>query len=182
MLFFNDYKNLQGTPLNAAGDNLDLLNEGAVQASGLELQIRANFIKKSRHQLDLQTNYTFTKVVFQSDFDRGSEDVKKGDKMPYVSPHTASLMLSYTMNKKLGLSLQNSYTSSMKTAVSDPNSPEIDPLFNIDISLDYSFSSQLSFYGQVLNLTGTEVLVSTRPYGYRPNLRRSFLLGVRYIL
>ena len=184
VIFFNDYKNMQGSLLNAAAENLDLINEGAVQATGLELGGSAELIKKKRHQLSLQANYTFTRVVFQSDFlrdDEIEEYVKKGDEMPYVSPHTGSLTLNYTFNKKLSLSLQNSYTSSMKTTVK-PAAIETDPLLNIDLNAEYSLGSQLSFYGQILNVTGTEVLVSVLPHGHRPNLRRSFLIGARYSL
>ena len=184
VLFYNDYENLQGTPLNAAGDASDILNEGAVRAIGIELQGELDLLNTKTHQLGLQANYTLTDVVFQSDFDRVGEDteevVRKGDNMPYVAPHTVSVGINYRY-RDFTLSLQQSYTSAMLTSVT-AGSPEIDPLFNIDLNLEYRLKKYLSFYGQLLNVTGQQALVSIRPHGYRPNLRRSFLIGFRYTM
>jgi Fe(3+) dicitrate transport protein len=56
----------------------------------------------------------------------------------------------------------------------------IDAYIVIDMSASYQVLPALQVYGTVDNLVGSEYVVASQPYGYRPGKPRSVNLGVKY--
>lgn len=187
VLFYNDYKNLLGSALQAAGtedSSPNLHNGGRVRTKGIELQGRWEVLHSKHRSLLLEGNYTLTEATFRSSFKSnfsGWGEVQKGDHLPYVAPHQGTLISSFK-TKKYAICLQASYTAAMRTQAGKIKNEALqtDALLNMDLNTTYIWNQRLSMYINVLNMTGQTALVATRPAGLRPNMPRSMLIGLQY--
>ena len=94
ILFMNNYTNLLGTDLAAAGGggSTELYNGGAARTQGLEFLLSYNLsselFKKVRFPMSLV--YTYTDGYFRNNFESSFEgwgSVSSGDELPYLAHH-----------------------------------------------------------------------------------------------
>ena len=105
MLFFNDYKNLLGADLEAAGGGgtNEQFNGGAVQTKGIEFNITYDLLyskSNSKFRLPISLVYSYTDAKFLNDFDSDFEGwgtVSAGDHFPYLANNQFTILLSLSL-------------------------------------------------------------------------------------
>lgn len=189
VLFFNNYSNLLGTDLEAAGGGgtNEQFNGGAVQTKGLEFNATYDILyskKQSKFSLPLTIVYTYTDAKFQNNFDSGFGawgEVASGDQFPYLANNQFTIMLGLD-HHKFNFNLSGRYTDEMRTEPGQgeiPTNEKTDSYFVIDASANYNVSKNVSFFVNATNLTNQVYVVARRPAGLRPGLPRAFNLGLR---
>ncbi len=186
--FFNDYVNLLGSDLAAAGGGGtgDLFNGGEVHAKGLEVQITYNLLAANTggYLLPLSIAYTYTDAVFLNDFDSDFEgwgEVARQDELPYLAHHQLSTMVGVE-HLAFGAYLSARYLSVMRTL---PGQGEVHPAEKtdaqlvFDISANYKLHENIALFTSVTNLTNEAYIVARRPAGLRPGMPRSIKIGVK---
>lgn len=188
VLFYNDYINLLGVDLAAAGGqgSTDLFNAGEAQTYGLELSISYDLLTNSTKGFSLPVllNYTHTTATFANDFVSGYEPwgtVESGDLFPYLAPDQLTLQISLE-HSKFALSMNGKYTAQMRTVAGKdaiPIGTEIGSNFILDASATYRLGQQIQLFGSANNLMDDVYLVSRRPAGLRPGMPRTFMIGLK---
>ena len=187
VVFMNDYDNLLGADLAAAGGtgSGDLFNGGAAQTKGLELEVTYDLLgEKSGPGLPLHLSYTFTDAEFHNSFDsefEGWGTVANGDEMPYLAKHQLSLQAGFRCNK-FSTNLQLRYQSDMRTAPGQGSIPAnelIKGFTVIDFSAHYQLNKEVALFLNLNNLTDKAYAVARNPAGLRPGLPRMALGGVK---
>ena len=187
VFFFNDYSNLLGSDLAAAGGSGsgDQFNGGEANVWGLEFEAHYNLIASeySKFTVPIGLAYTLTNSEFQnsfeSDFD-GWGDVEEGDELPYIAKHQFALNIGVE-HTKFNVNLSSKYVSRMRTEAGQgdlQDSFSTDSQFVVDLSTNYHMTNRISLFGSLNNLTDQVYSVSRRPAGLRPGMPRSFMLGV----
>ncbi len=189
VLFLNDYDNLLGSDLSAAGGlgTADLFNGGKVLTKGLELELsyvlQIDNTKKDI-RLPFTLAYSYTDSEFRNDFDSDFGawgKVSAGDEFPYLAPHQLSLRLGLELDR-FAVYLHAKYQDQMRTLpgqVEILESQSIDAYTIIDASMRYRLGQQVSLFASANNLTRSVYAVARRPAGLRPGMPRSFLLGAK---
>jgi len=187
-LFLNDYKNLLGSDLAAAGGSgsNEQFNAGQALTKGLELQLTYDFlsIKSSNFNLPFTLAYTYTDATFRESFESNYEpwgEVVSGDQLPYLAPNQLAAVLSLE-HRNFSLNLSGKYMDKMRTVAGQgeiPDNSRLNSYFVIDFSAEYFFTPILSAFGSVQNLTGEVYAVARRPAGLRPGMPRFFQMGVK---
>ncbi len=188
--FYNDYANLLGADLAAAGGGgtTDLFNGGEVRVVGFELAASADLatpLHVAAVELPLRLAYTFTDAAFQtsfaSEFEGWGGEVTAGDELPYVADHQLAADLGVAWSR-YRFDVRGSYVGAMRT---EPGSgdieatPHTDARFVLDLAADVDIDGRTSVFGSVRNVTDDVYVVARRPAGLRPGLPRTFLLGLR---
>jgi Fe(3+) dicitrate transport protein len=186
IIFFNDYENLLGSDLSAAGGCCtgDQFNAGQAEIYGLEGELNYLFVlPSSRFSLPVSLAYTYTDGQFLSSFAATNEDwgnVQIGDHLPYLAKHqlTANVSLEH---KKFNLNVSSKYMGMMRT---QPGQGEAQPTERvgsnviIDLSGCYTLTRHLKLVMGVYNITNEVYAVARRPAGLRPGMPRSYQVGV----
>jgi Fe(3+) dicitrate transport protein len=189
VLFFNDYKNLLGTDLEAAGGGgtNEQFNGGAVQTKGLEFNITYDLLygnDKSQFSLPLSFVYTYTDAKFLNNFDSdfdGWGEVSAGDQFPYLANNQFSVIFGLE-HHKFNLNLSGKYLDAMRTVPGQgaiPDNEKTDAYFVLDASASYSLSKNISLFTNVTNLNNRIYAVARRPAGLRPGLPRTINIGLK---
>lgn len=188
VVFFNDYQNLLGVDLAAAGGegSTDLFNAGEAQTYGLELSIQYDLLAKSTSgfSLPIMVNYTHTTATFSNTFESAYEpwaEVQSGDEFPYLAPNQLAVQLALE-HASFGLSLNGKYTSKMRTVAGQDDIPEsylIGSSMILDASAYYRLAPQVQLFASANNLLNEVYLVSRRPAGLRPGLPRTIMVGLK---
>lgn len=188
VFFFNDYANLLGSDLAAAGGagTTQQFNGGEVDAQGLEFEVQYELINNPDAKIALPVSlaYTFTDATFQNNFESEFEPwgtVEVGDELPYLAQHQLAATLSL-QTQKVDVNLSTRYQGAMRTvagqdALTDENS--LASYLVTDISTNYRFNRYITFFGSVTNITDEVYAVAARPAGLRPGMPRAFTLGIR---
>jgi len=183
--YFNNYSNLLGADLAAAGGqgSADLFNGGAAKAYGIEAEATYDLLSSGQTRLPISMAYTYSKATFGGSF--GSEfdgwgDVQEGDNLPYVPTHQLSTTLSLE-HEKLLFDVSGKYATEMLTEAGsfDSDAARTDEAFTIDISANYRLTSQISAFVNANNITNNIYVVARRPAGVRPNLPRTYNVGLK---
>ncbi len=188
VLFFNDYENLLGADLAAAGGtgSADLFNGGKVETKGVEFQMTWDFLaaKNQDWSLPISVVYTYTDATFQSNFIsefEGWGEVEAGDKLAYLAPNQLALVLGLNYDK-IGLNLSGRYQDAMRTVASQGEIPigeSTDAYFILDANMSYRLRPKVTMFSSVSNLTDEVAVISRNPAGLRPNLPRTFAAGLK---
>jgi len=189
VVFFNNYSNLLGTDLAAAGGagTTDLFNGGKVQTKGLEFQLTYDLLsiyKQSPFSLPISIVYTYTNSTFQNDFEsefEGWGTVSAGDQFPYMANNQVTLVLGLD-HHKFSINLSGRYMDEMRTAPGKGDIPEnekTDAYFILDGSASYNLHKNVSLFGNLTNITNQVYIVSRRPAGLRPGMPRAFNIGLK---
>ncbi len=186
--FFNDYSNLLGADLNAAGGTGtgDQFNGGAVDVRGLELAFAYDLgrLARTRFSLPLHLAYTFTEAEFQRGFESEFEPwgtVQAGDALPYLPKHQFAAGLGLDAHR-FGIDLSARYVSRIRTVAGQGDfvpAETIGAHFVVDLSADVRVMRYASLFASVRNLTDEVYAVARRPAGLRPGLPRAFLVGIK---
>lgn len=188
VLFYNDYKNLLGSDMQASGGmgTTDLFNGGSAQAQGIEFiasyDLASNRDKKYR--LPFTLSYTYTDAFFKSSFSSTFEDwgvVNEGDKLPYLAHNQMFAMMAFE-NKKIKISASGRYTDKMRTKAGSGAmlaEESTDAVCVIDMSASYLIQKQVAFFGSINNVANESYVVARRPFGVRPGMPRTFLIGIK---
>jgi Fe(3+) dicitrate transport protein len=186
--FFNDYRNLTGECTLSSGCDDNLLNRqfnaGRVHIYGIEALASHRF-EFSRFFFGLDGNYTFTGSRFRSNFSATFPlwgEVQKNDEVPYVPRHRASATMSGG-NKRFESSMTMSAVGEMRDVAgqgSIPDDERIAPYVVFDLNAHLSFyGGRLRAYTTFQNLFNAQYMVSRRPFGARPGLPFSWVLGIK---
>ncbi|HHZ66035.1 MAG TPA: TonB-dependent receptor [Flavobacteriales bacterium] len=189
VVFFNDYKNLLGSDLAAAGGGGSTyqFNGGEVQTKGLEFQLNYNlfaFTTITNLSAPISVVYTYTDAKFQNSFDSDFEawgEVRSGDELPYIAHNQLSFLVGLE-SKCFGINLSGKYVDEMRTKAGEG---EMDPKFKtdaqfiMDVSASYTMSKYASFVINVTNVTNEVNVIARRPAGLRPGMPRAFMLGIK---
>jgi len=165
--FYNNYSNLLGSDLAATGGtgSQDLFNGGSAIARGIEAELSYDIVRSrdQGYKLPVSLAYTYSDAYFnnsfESDFDAW-ESVVIGDRLPYVPRHQLAVSLSLEHDEAL-------------------NPSRTDEAFTIDIAVNYKLSKELSAFVNVNNALNIIYVVSRRPAGVRPNLPRTYNVGLK---
>ena len=188
VFFYNDYSNLLGSDLFAAGGSGsgDRFNGGESFARGFELSAHYDLglATGRKYSIPARLAYTFTEARFESDFNSDFEawgSVRDGDRLPYLPEH--QLFLGLGLEKRLWkVNLTSKYMGKMRTtAGSGPFIPSetVEEHMVLDASAEYLLTANNRLFLGVQNLTDNNYVVARRPAGLRPGLPRTFLLGIK---
>jgi len=189
VVFLNDYSNLLGTDLEAAGGNgtNEQFNGGAVKTKGLEFNITYDLLfssTRSEFSLPVTFVYTYTDAKFQNSFDskfEGWGKVTAGDDFPYLANNQFTIMIGLE-HHKFSLNLSGRYTDAMRTAPGQgviPLNEKTDSYFVIDASVNYNLNMNISLFANAINLTDRIYMVARRPAGLRPGMPIALNLGLK---
>lgn len=187
--FFNDYRNLLGSDLSAAGGTGtgDLFNAGKVETKGLELQLSYDIAALYQHwqfSLPLAIAYTYTDATFKNSFVSSFEDwgtVNAGDEFPYLAQN--QLTVSAGIEHRLfSFNLSGRYMDAMRTAPGQGAmiaSEKTDAYFVLDASASCNLQKNISIFASATNLSNEVYVVARRPAGLRPGMPRAFNIGLK---
>ena len=188
VLFLNDYENLLGSDLVAAGGagTTELFNGGSARSQGLEFQMSYNVLHKrsNRWALPLSIVYTYTNAWFTNDFDSNFEawgEVEDGFELPYLANNQLTLMASLE-SSRLSFNISGRYMDAMRTVA---GTGAVDPLNStdsyivLDASANYFLQNNISLFANFTNISNEVYAVSQRPAGLRPGMPRAFMLGLK---
>ena len=189
VIFLNDYSNLLGSDLAAAGGNGtgNLFNGGEVQTKGLEFQFGYDLLSGHRERafsLPVSIAYTYTDAVFQNSFESTFEEwgtVSANDQFPYLATNQLTFMAGLE-HHLFTFNLSGRYLGEMRTAPGKgdiPASEKIDAHFVLDASASYSLHQNISLFINAINLTDEVYLVARRPAGLRPGMPQAFNVGMK---
>ncbi|MBL4578591.1 MAG: TonB-dependent receptor [Flavobacteriales bacterium] len=189
VVFFNDYSNLLGTDLAAAGGGGtgDLFNGGEVQTKGLEFQASYDLLatkKQSAFSLPFSVVYTYTDATFGNDFDSDFEgwgEVAVGDQFPYLANNQFTFILGLD-HRAFSINLSGRYMDEMRTAPGQgdiPDNEKTDSYFVIDASANYMLHKNIALFANATNLTDQVYVVARRPAGLRPGMPKAFNIGIK---
>jgi len=188
VVFLNDYSNLLGTDLAAAGGGgtTDQFNGGEVVAKGLETMFSYNLLTKvsTRYNLPVTIVYTYTDAVFVNDFDSDFDawgEVSSGDHLPYIATDQLGFQLGIE-NKIFGFNLSGKYVDEMRTKAGQGTvrqDQRTDSQLVLDFSGNFKLSNHISLSASITNLTNDVNVVARRPAGLRPGMPRAFNVGIK---
>lgn len=190
VLYLNDYKNLLGADLAAAGGigTGDLFNAGEALTKGLELQIGYDVMSNNKtFALPVNLAYTFTNAKFTSNFEANFEEwgeVQSGFELPYIANHQLNLGVSLE-HKFFALNLSTRYQSDLRTNPGTgeiPMANKIDGFLISDTAINVYLNEWTTFNLSVTNMFNNEYEVARRPAGLRPGMPRAFKIGVNVTL
>ena len=186
--FWNDYDNLLGVETVSGGGGFatELFNGGAVDVRGVEASASWNLAGSgNRLEAPVRVAYTFTEAEFGTSFETSFADwapsVERGDELPYLPEQQLSLSVGVA-GAKLGADVSASWQSASRAkAGRGPIAANelIDERWVVDVSGRWQLHRRVALDLKVRNLLDETYVVARRPYGARPGLERTALLGVR---
>lgn len=185
--FFNDYENLLGTETVAGGGGTaaDQFNGGAVDVQGLEISAAYELggARQWPVSVPLRLAYTYTqsefKTSFESDFADWEPQVEAGDELPYLPENQLTASIGVVASR-WGVHLNANYQDALRTSPGQgaiPAGEGTDSRVLFDLSADTTFFSRYRVFASLRNLTDETYVASRRPYGLRPGLPRTLLVG-----
>ncbi|VAW25598.1 Outer membrane receptor for Fe3+-dicitrate, partial [hydrothermal vent metagenome] len=189
VIFYNNYSNLLGSDLAAAGGDGtgDLFNGGKVKTKGLEFQLTYDLLatKKQRTiNLPISIVYTYTDAKFQNDFESdfaGWGKVSAGDQFPYLANNQLTLILGLE-HPQFSFNVSGKYLGEMRTLPGQgkiPLNEKIESYLVIDSSANYILHKNISVFANATNLTNKVYVASRRPAGLRSGMPRAFNIGLK---
>jgi len=185
--YVNDYTNLLGADLTAAGGTGtgDLFNGGAVLARGVEVSASTDVSRwiSLPVRAPVSVTYTFTQAEFRSAFQStfgpwGS--VQVGDRMPYTPEHQmhvrAGVQGAWGQVNVSGTHIGAIRTQAGQGAFSGMQ--RIDAHTVLDVAASVPVNRRVDVFASVRNVLDATYAVANRPAGLRPGLPRTFTLGL----
>ncbi|WP_437314223.1 TonB-dependent receptor domain-containing protein [Sorangium sp. So ce385] len=185
--YYNDYSNITDVCTLSSGcldADLDRqYDAGEARIYGVEAYVEHE-VPLGQLKLPITAAYTLTQTEFLTSFT--SDDpifgrVAKGDEMPYVPRHQASLSVGVE-HERAGVVVGGSYVSAMREkAGGEPMSQALatDEQLVFDVSAKVRIVGPLVLYANARNVLGSQYIVSRRPFGARPNAPRWIQVGAK---
>jgi Fe(3+) dicitrate transport protein len=189
VLFYNDYSNLLGSDLAAAGGagTGDLFNAGEVETQGAEFNLTAypfDALVEKSFAIPFTIAYTYTDATFSNTFKSANADwgtVDAGDHFPYLANHQFTLTTGIE-HHKFTINISGRYMDEMRTLPGQgdiPTHEKTDSYFVIDASAQYLMHKNISLFASANNITNETYVVARRPAGLRPGMPQSFQAGLK---
>ena len=188
VLYLNDYSNLLGSDLAAAGGtgSGDQFNGGEAISRGLEFGLQTDLAPPASNglSLPLRITYTFTHAEFRNAFESEFGPwgaVSRGDDLPYVPKHQFYVGLGFEY-ARLALDLGSKYSGSMRTEAGAGGLRALaktDSHFILDGSAEFRLAGKTRIFVGIRNLTNKTYIAARRPAGVRPGLPRTFVSGIK---
>ena len=186
-LFFNDYDNLLGNDLSAAGGGggTAQFNAGEVSVWGLEFTSSYEIIAlNGKLIIPLRLAYTYTGSKFHSTFESDYEpwaQVTMGDELPYLPSHQWHVSggiskgpIQADVNYRHQSKVRITAGQEMISMVNGLEGQHV-----VDLSMSYRLNERATLQTHVRNLMNTRYAVAARPAGYRPGMPRMIEAGLR---
>lgn len=182
--FLSDYDNILGECTASSGSDCvigDAFNGDAATVAGLELLVSANLANGSDYRIPVSLSYTHIDGEFDTDIADTAffGAVSEGDPLPYLPENQFLASIGFEKNN-WATYLTGNYVDEVCVRASCNAFEKTDDTFTVDLSANYQFSSALTFYGRVENLTSEEDILGRQPYGARPNKDRTVTAGLRF--
>lgn len=185
--YVNDYTNLLGADLTAAGGTGtgDLFNGGAVLARGMEVNLSTDVSRWAALPVSVPVSmaYTFTQAEFRSGFQSTFGpwgNVQVGDRMPYTPEH--QLHLRAGVQGAWGqVNVSGTYVGAMRTRAGQgafSGMDRIDAHTVFDVAASAPVNRRVEVFASIRNVLDATYAVANRPAGLRPGLPRTFTLGL----
>lgn len=188
IVFHNDYDNLLGadTLSTGGGGTGNFFNGGEVTVQGLEAALGVDLYRGQGFTVPLSMTYTYTHGEFDTSFETEFEDwapsVAIGDEIPYLPEHQGSLEIGLDTDR-WNLGLTASFNGEMRTKAGQGPAPEterIDQHWVFDAATSVKIRGRYKLSLQIRNLLDEEYVAARRPYGLRPGLPRTALVGFSF--
>lgn len=186
ILYLNNYKNLLGADLAAAGGvgSGDLFNAGTAKTKGLELQASYDLVPTNEKiSLPINVAYTYTNAKFTSNFESNFDEwgtVESGFELPYIAKNQLHFSVALK-SKNYAINLSSRFQGDIRTAPGTGeivNSEKVGGFFTSDIAANFFLNEWTAFNISVTNMFDNEYEVARRPAGLRPGMPRAFKLGI----
>ena len=187
MAFFSDYDNLLGTDTASGGGEGtgEQFNGGAATVEGVELSYGTTFDTRGRLLVPLRLSYTHTSSRFDSSFESSFADwapaVTRGDELPYLARNRLFVETGLSA-AKWSLRLAANYADEMRVVAGRGPVPEAESIEDrvvVDFASDLALGRRLRLSLNVRNLLDETYVAARRPYGLRPGLDRTAIVGLR---
>jgi Fe(3+) dicitrate transport protein len=184
--FWNDYSNLLGNDTLSTGGtgSGDLFNGGEVTVYGIEATYGRDLYQSTRFAVPVRATYTYTHGEFDTSFETKFADwapmVVKGDEIPYVPEHQVFAEIGLLANS-WSVFLSANSVAEMRTHAGQGAIPEdesIEAHTTFDLAGKFTVGKRYNLHLQVRNLTDEVYVAARRPYGLRPGLSRTVLVGL----
>ena len=185
--FFNDYSNLKGVCTFSSGcvaATGKAYNGGEVDILGIEALLRHQLYLGDGWRVPLGLTYTYTHSEFKTDFDSDFPMwglVKAGDQLPYMPEHRASASIGLGQDD-WDMNLRLSYLSEQREQAGDGGplaGAVLESYSVIDASAHYYLPKEQQVYVRIDNLLDEDHMISRRPFGARPGIERSLVVGYK---
>lgn len=182
--FYNNYQNMLGSNLAAAGGTgeLNFFDIGRAKVKGAEVLVQYQPIPKGYVlKLPLQLSYTYTDTKMLNTFQEDSWGyVFKGDEIPYITKHSLNVNLGAEY-KWLEANIGIRYNGDMRTTPGQGVIAErvkVPSYTIIDASAKAKINKHITLTLNAINLTNKKYLVSRHPSGLRPGHPFGIFTGV----
>jgi Fe(3+) dicitrate transport protein len=188
VVYHNDYSNLLGSDLAAAGGtgSGDQFNGGEAISRGLEFSLQSNLAAafSDKFSLPLRIAYTYTHAEFGNSF--ASEfnpwgAVSSGDELPYIPKHQIYFGLGLEYGK-FQIDLSGKHNGAMRTEAGSGDLQKFsstDAHLVLDGSAEFRLARKVRIFAGIRNLSNKNYIAARRPAGVRPGLPRTFLCGIK---
>lgn len=182
--FLSDYDNILGQCTASSGSDCvigDAFNGDAATVAGLELLVSADLASGNDYRIPVSLSYTHIDGEFDTDIADTAffGAVSAGDPLPYLPENQFLASVGFEKDN-WATYLTGNYVDEVCVRASCDAFEKTDDTFTVDISANYQFSSALTFYGRIENLTSEEDILGRQPYGARPNKDRTVTAGLRF--
>lgn len=183
--FLNDYSNLLGADTLSGGGtgSGDQFNGGDVDVQGLELSFSTDLIRKAHLAVPLRFAYTWTEAEFGTSFTTSFADwapqVEKGDELPYLPEHQFYAEVGLEL-ERFRMYLSGNYVGDARTSAGSGAIPADGLLADhlvFDLSAQLDLLKHYRLFAQMQNLSDEVYVAAQRPYGLRPGMPRTLLVG-----
>lgn len=186
--FYSDYQNILGTCSLSNGCDPTLVdvsfNGGKAHIAGAEFLLHKELIFGT-WSLPLRWSATYTEAYFKNNFQSGLDEwgigaIKSGDPLPYVPRWQSNINLGLNW-QGLFSTLNLNYQSKTADQAMEFGREVIRERWVTDLVVGYNFTGNTSLRLRVDNLTNERYPVSIRPFGLRPGMPQSFIVGLTHV-
>ncbi len=187
--FYNDYSQMLGADLSAAGGSGsgDLFNGGAAVVAGVEVFATKDPLhgRSDRLRLPIRVAYTFTDARFSSTFNSTFEpwgQVLEGDRIPFTPMHQLQAGASLE-GRRFSIGIRAVCVGGTVTATgaqAENGSSGLPAYTTVDADVTYRLGTHAEVFSTVQNLFDAVYAVGDLPAGWRPGLPRTVQGGFRF--
>ncbi|MDO4880870.1 MAG: TonB-dependent receptor [Capnocytophaga sp.] len=185
--FYNNYSNMLGSNLAAAGGTGDLnqFDIGKAIVKGAEFLVHYQPLPEDwAVKTPLQLSYTYTDTEMQNTFQEDSWGyVHKGDEIPYINKHSLNLSIGLEYKRWEG-NIGIRYNGDMRTTPGQGTIAEREKIPShiiIDASVKFKAYKNLTLNINIINVTNKKYLVSRHPSGLRAGHPFGIFAGANYL-
>jgi Fe(3+) dicitrate transport protein len=196
--FLNMYQNILGSD-NVSGGGAgtgDMFNAGKAKIQGIEYSLEQNLVRTSLNwKMPLSIAYTYNNAQFLDTFvnaggDWGTGQINRGEAIPFITPHLLTVSIGIESDK-MQVTLVNRFVGN--TRIKTGNTAEILPsetakytdintirnYWVMDLSANYHFSTNITFFATLNNLMNKPYIVANLPQGFRPGMPFAANMGIK---